>query len=84
MKLIITGATGFLGSEILKQSLRTKEITSVVAVARKALTLDASIDTSKLKSVVVEDYEKYPDHVKDEFSQADACIWYVPTICTST
>lgn len=77
MKLIITGATGLVGGEVLRQSLRMSAITSVVAVARKPVTLDGDVDTSKLKSVVVKDYEDYPDNVKDELSEADACIWTV-------
>ncbi|OQE85273.1 hypothetical protein PENNAL_c0024G03192 [Penicillium nalgiovense] len=39
--------------------------------------LDKSIDTSKLKNVVIRDYSEYPDDVKAEFSGADACIWTV-------
>lgn len=77
MKLIVTGATGLVGSEIIKQALSIKEITSIVAVARQPITLDQGVDASKLKSVVVKDYADYPDNVKDEFSEADACIWYV-------
>jgi putative NADH-flavin reductase len=75
MKLIVTGATGLVGSEIIKQSLLLKEITSVVAVARQPITLDQGVDASKLKSVVVKDYSEYSDSVKDEFAEADACIW---------
>ena len=80
MKLIVTGATGLVATEVLRQSLRHKNITQVVAVARKPVVLPgiSDVEAAKLKSVVVEDYEKYPDHARREFADTDACIWFVP------
>lgn len=77
MKLIIAGATGLLGNELVRQSLQIREITQVVALAHQPVQLDESIDLSKLKSIIIRDYGEYPDDVKAEFTGADACIWYV-------
>ncbi|KAI1493069.1 putative nucleoside-diphosphate-sugar epimerase [Biscogniauxia mediterranea] len=84
MKLIISGATGFVGREVLRQSLSRREITSVVALARRPiaaadldLDLGPSADPSKLTSVVVPDYDQYPDAARREFAGAAACIWTV-------
>ncbi|CAG8898784.1 unnamed protein product [Penicillium egyptiacum] len=77
MKLIIAGATSLLGTEIVKQSLQIREITQIVLLAFQPLQLDAGIDSSKLKSIVIRDYSEYPDDVKAEFAGADACIWTV-------
>ncbi|KAI1802327.1 NAD(P)-binding protein [Daldinia bambusicola] len=81
MKLIISGATGFVAKEIIRQSLSRDEITSVVALARKPVSvpekLSPDANPSKLKSIVVEDYEHYPEEVKKEFAGAAACIWTV-------
>ena len=76
MLTLVTGATGLVGSEIIRQSLQINEITQVIALARKPVQVDDGTDSSKLKSVVVRDYGEYPDHVKAEFAGADACIWY--------
>ncbi len=77
MKLIITGATGYVGTEVLRQSLRHPLVTSVVAVSRKPVSppADAGADLSKLKNVVLKDYDDYPDEAKKEFAGAGACIW---------
>ncbi|EXJ53443.1 uncharacterized protein A1O5_13311 [Cladophialophora psammophila CBS 110553] len=79
MKLIISGATGFVATELIRQSLSERSITSVVALARRPITvpdnLGTEADTSKLKSVVLEDFAKYPDDVKKQLEGADACIW---------
>lgn len=37
MKLIVAGATGFVGTEVVRQALRNPAVTSVVALARKPL-----------------------------------------------
>lgn len=75
MKLIVAGATGLVGSEIIRQSLQVDAITQVIALARKPIHLEHE-NASKLKSVVVKDYAEYPDNVKAELAGADACIWY--------
>ncbi|KAI1473805.1 NAD(P)-binding protein [Daldinia eschscholtzii] len=81
MKLIISGATGFVAREVIRQSLSRNEITSVVALARKPVSIPEKLppdaNPSKLKSVVIEDYENYPEEVKNEFAGAAACIWTV-------
>ncbi|KAI1837498.1 hypothetical protein DTO006G1_2976 [Penicillium roqueforti] len=78
MKLIVAGATGLVGSEIIKQCLQINEITQVIALARKPVQVEEGTDpTSKLKSVVIRDYGEYSADVKAEFAGADACIWTV-------
>lgn len=79
MKLIVTGATGLVGTEIIKQSLRIPEITSVIALARHPVEIsdESGVDAAKFKSVVIRDYGEYTDDVKAEFAGADACIWCV-------
>lgn len=76
MKLIIAGATGLLGTELLRQSLRNPAVTSVVALGRRPASLPDGADAAKLKNVVVEDFGRYPEEAKREFAGADACIWY--------
>lgn len=78
MKLIIAGASGFVGQEVVSQSLKRPEITSVIALSRKPIAAsDAGADTSKLRNVVVNSYDEYPPEVRKEFDGADACIWSV-------
>jgi len=76
MKLIVAGATGLLGTEIIRQSLQLGEVTQVIALARKPIQIDESLDSSKVRSVIIRDYGEYPDNVKAELASADACIWW--------
>ena len=79
MKLIISGATGFVGQELLRQSLARDNIHTVVALARKPVTAPGGVGSDKLRSVVIPDYPvtaaEYPEEAKREFAGADACIW---------
>ena len=81
MKLIVAGASGFVGTEVIRQCLSLPMITSVIALARRPVSAPSDLDhhavVSKLHSVVLDDYGTYPEHVKKELAGADACIWYV-------
>jgi uncharacterized protein YbjT (DUF2867 family) len=79
MKLIVSGGTGFVATEVIRQSLSDSRITSVLALARRPVAvpenLPAGADPSKFKSVVIADFAAYSDDVRKELEGADACIW---------
>jgi hypothetical protein len=81
MKLIVAGSTGFVATEVIRQAVSHPSITSILALARRTTAVPQNVgpgaDTTKLKSVVCEDFGNYPESVKKELSGADACIWYV-------
>lgn len=80
MKLIVAGASGFVATEIIRQSLSISKITSVIALARRPVSAPSNLgqgaDPSKLHSVALDNYGSYPDDVKKQLAGADACIWY--------
>jgi len=76
MKFILTGCTGFIGSEVLSQCLRNPTITSVVALSRRKLP-DSVANDPKLKLVIMKDFNLYSESALKEISGADACIWYL-------
>ncbi len=79
MKLIVAGASGFVATELIRQSLSIAKITSVISLSRRPIppvsNLGHGADASKLQSVLVDDYGSYPDDVKKKLAGADACIW---------
>ncbi|KAF5622325.1 hypothetical protein F52700_10588 [Fusarium sp. NRRL 52700] len=72
-ELIIVGATGYVGSGVLRQALTFSDVTSVIAVTRRPLEQTAA----KLQNVVVPDYGTYSAAAKEAFAGAGACIWTV-------
>ena len=79
MRIAIGGASGFVGSEILRQALGSKAVTSIVAIGRRNVSAPEGYDGSKLSNIVLEDLNHYPDKDKTCLSDVDACIWYVGT-----
>jgi hypothetical protein len=75
MKVILTGATGFIGGAVLRRCLRLPAITSVVVLSRRAL--PESFAHPKLKVIKLDDFGAYPESVLAETKGAAACIWYV-------
>ena len=75
MKVIIAGSTGFVAKEVIRQAVSNPAITSIIALARRDTVLDAGVDTSKIKPVIVEDFNNYSEENKRELEGADACIW---------
>jgi nucleoside-diphosphate-sugar epimerase len=78
MKLVIGGSTGFVGVELVRQALSNPAITSVVALSRRETPLppEAGPDSTKLRSLVCDNFESYSDRIKKELEDADACIWW--------
>jgi uncharacterized protein YbjT (DUF2867 family) len=74
MKLLIAGVTGLVGTEIVGENLQNDQITSVIALARRPVNMDG-LDTTKLKTVIVDDYGAYSEQVKAEMKEVGACIW---------
>ena len=79
MKIILTGAMGPVGTEVLRLALSHPKVTEVVALARRPVSVSETAvasDKENSKSVVLEDVGKdYPESVKEQLKGADASIW---------
>jgi hypothetical protein len=76
MKLVIGGATGFVGREVLRQALRCPQITSIVTLGRRAVVLEQK-DREKVTDIVMmDDGENYSEATLETIADSDACIWY--------
>jgi len=70
MRLLLMGATGMVGSEVLRQALNDKEISEIVALGRRAV----EARHPKLKTVIHQDFMNYTP-LRNELERIDACIW---------
>lgn len=76
MKLVIGGSTGLVGTELVRQALKNPAITSIIGLSRRETPAGSSATNgAKLKSVVCDNFEEYPDSVKKELEDVDAFIW---------
>ena len=70
MKIIITGATGTAGSEVLRQALADPGISEVLVLSRRPL----DVTGAKLKTALLNDFLDY-SAVAPQFAGYDACLW---------
>ena len=71
MKIILTGATGFVGAEVLSHLMEKPEITQVTCLSRR----EVSIQSPKLKTIIHDDFSEYDDALLNRLSDHSACIW---------
>jgi uncharacterized protein YbjT (DUF2867 family) len=74
MKVLIVGASGTIGSEVLIHCLAHPRITQVVAFIRRDLPPDVSSHT-KLESIIIKDFSAWPEDVLRAHADAVAMLW---------
>lgn len=76
MKVVLSGATGYIGGEVLAQCLEHPSITSILVLTRR----DAGIPQDpKIKVILVKDFLAYDEALIDELKTVDAAIWCLGT-----
>ncbi|KAH7163432.1 hypothetical protein B0J13DRAFT_36936 [Dactylonectria estremocensis] len=76
MKVIVTGATGVLGKEIVRQCLDDARITKVVILTRRAVSMDVE-SHPKTEVVMHQDFSRYSDDLLRRLEGASACLWAI-------
>ncbi|KAF1833672.1 hypothetical protein BDW02DRAFT_569761 [Decorospora gaudefroyi] len=76
-KILLSGVTGRIGSQVLHQALRNPSVSSVIALSRRAIPdLEGC---KKVEVVLLDDFTRYSDEVLSKLSGADGCIWCMTT-----
>ncbi len=70
--VIITGATGMVGSLVLEKCLSSNEISQVTILVRKSI----KQDHPKLREFIISDFTNYSE-VEDEFQNIDAAFFCI-------
>jgi hypothetical protein len=71
MKVLLTGATGFVGSEVLRRLVAHPAVEQITCLTRRPPPLVAP----KIALRLHDDFTRYDDAAFDAFAQHDACIW---------
>lgn len=75
MKVIISGGTGFIGGAVLQRLIALPEVTSIIALSRRELT----VKDAKVHTVIVKDFLNYDEATLSQMKGAVACIWCLGT-----
>jgi uncharacterized protein YbjT (DUF2867 family) len=73
MHLILTGATGLVGSGVLQQMLVNTSVTKVSILSRKPV---AQAEGHPQVNVIIHnDFSSYPPSILEQLKGADGCVW---------
>ncbi|KAI0182102.1 hypothetical protein GGR52DRAFT_67504 [Hypoxylon sp. FL1284] len=76
MRVIITGATGFVGGEVVRQAIANERITHAFVVTRKPLPGDIP-KSDKITVVEHKDFSAWPPEILEQLAGTEGCIWAV-------
>lgn len=71
MNIVLTGATGFAGAQVLRTLIADDTVSGVTCLVRRP----PSIRADKVDVVVVNDFTAYDDALIARLAEHDACIW---------
>jgi uncharacterized protein YbjT (DUF2867 family) len=75
MHLILTGATGLVGSAVLDAMLRTSEITRISILARRSVAMADQAKDPRVHVIPHADFGAYGPDVLGQLQGANGVIW---------
>ena len=73
MHLILTGATGLVGSAVLHHMLNTKTITTISILSRRPVPQAEGHPQARV--YIHKDFNTYPSELLEKLSGAEGCVW---------
>lgn len=77
MKVILTGATGFIGNEVLRQLLQNPKISLITVITRRPL--PDELGSPKIRQVICKEeleWLEWGPSMMRWVDGSEACIWY--------
>lgn len=73
MHLILTGATGLVGSGVLQNMLTTNSVTKVSVLSRRPVPMAEG--NPKAEVIIHKDYTSYPPELLEKLKGAEGIVW---------
>ncbi|KAF7543230.1 hypothetical protein G7Z17_g10911 [Cylindrodendrum hubeiense] len=75
MHVILTGATGLVGSAVLDAMIKTKDITKISILSRRPVHMADDAKDPRINVILQSDFEKYDSEVLKQLQGAKGCVW---------
>ncbi|KAM0246891.1 hypothetical protein ACHAQJ_010049 [Trichoderma viride] len=75
MHIILTGATGLVGSSVLDAMIKAKDITKISILSRKPVQMADDSKDPRINVIIHRDFEQYDSKVLEQLQGAKACVW---------
>jgi len=73
MHLILTGATGLVGSAALQHMLALETVTKVSILSRRPVAMAEG--HPKVNTIIHKDFSTYPPEILEQLKGAEGCVW---------
>ncbi|KAF2499153.1 nucleoside-diphosphate-sugar epimerase [Lophium mytilinum] len=74
MHLILTGATGLVGSAVLQNMLTMESVTKISILSRRPVPMIQGHE-DKAQVIIHKDFETYPPELLGQLKDAQGCVW---------
>lgn len=75
MHLILTGATGLVGSGVLDAMIKMKDITKISIISRRPVPMADDVKDPRINVIIHKDFNSYPQSLLDQVKDATGCVW---------
>ncbi|PWY64848.1 hypothetical protein BO83DRAFT_440522 [Aspergillus eucalypticola CBS 122712] len=83
MHLILTGATGLVGSSVLDAMLRSAEVAKISILSRRPVPMAEDAKDPRIQVLIHEDFQRYEPDLLQKLKDADGCVWALGTSTTN-
>ena len=73
--LILTGATGLVGSAVLDAMIKTSAVTKISIISRRPVKMAEDAKDPRIDVILHKDFENYDQAVLDRVKDATGCVW---------
>lgn len=75
MHLLLTGATGLVGSAVLQTMLTTPSITKITILSRRPVPQAEAAKSPKVHTIIHKDFASYPPSVMEDLKDVEGVVW---------
>lgn len=75
MHLILTGATGLVGTSVLDAMLKMKDITKISLITRRPVKMAEDAKDPRVNVILHSDFERYDQDLLSKVDGAAGCVW---------
>ncbi|KAI8959919.1 putative nucleoside-diphosphate-sugar epimerase [Daldinia sp. FL1419] len=75
MHLILTGATGLVGSGVLDAMIKMKDVSKISILSRRPVKMAEDAKDPRVHVILHKDFEKYDSELLSQLQGASGCVW---------
>ncbi|KAK3323261.1 hypothetical protein B0T19DRAFT_476397 [Cercophora scortea] len=75
MHLVLTGATGLVGSGVLDAMIKMADVTKISVLSRRPVAMAEAVNDPRVQVIIHKDFATYDKALMDQIRDATGCVW---------